>query len=164
MTFDALVAIIALGAGGLIIVMLVIAFPRMDEGSRRGRQSRSAESSSQRQVTIRKSRPMPTLRGAPSQRATPEARTTRARKPPWRPAWHRITDASTTLLHELSGALLYLAHGEGDGQRRCCMSCPALSSTSAHGEGDGQGNRGLMRKRPSAGAPRSSRSRSLALI
>jgi len=107
MTFDALVAIIALGAGWLIIVMLAIAFPRMDDRTRRGRDSRSAESSSRRQVTIRRSGPMRTLRDAPSRRAMRKARTTRARKPR-RPAWHGIANVSTAWRHKLSSDLLYL--------------------------------------------------------
>ena len=91
-----------------------------------------------RQVTIRRSGPMPGLRDAPSRRATPEARTTRARKPPRRvlnerehlalgielvqqlrrpprPIWRDITNASTAWRHKLSDDL---RHFRAWGMRR----------------------------------------------
>ena len=70
MTLVALVAIIALAAGGLIVVMLAIAHvERIDDA-----------------------RP-------PFPRQTPEAATARAQKPPRRPAWHGITQAWTSWRH-----------------------------------------------------------------
>jgi hypothetical protein len=105
-----LITIIALGAGVLVVVLLAIAFvvPMDDDSIDKASRTTPSPLFSRRQVTIRGSRQMPALRHAPARRATPEARTTPAWKPERRPAWRRITEASTAWRRKLSHDLLYL--------------------------------------------------------
>jgi hypothetical protein len=132
-----LIAIIALGVGGLVLVMLAIAYVEpMDEEPMDhepvDRASRKAPSPQPRpQVTIRRSGPMPTLRDAPRRLATPEARTTHARKLP-RPARRGITSASTAWRHKLAHDLLHLRawgrrRGLHEGQAGWLAAAVALS-------------------------------------
>jgi hypothetical protein len=107
-TLAALIAIIALAAGGLIVVMLAIAHvERIDDASL------SSTPPPRRQATVLRSGADPALRDMPSRRKTPEAATGRVPKPPRRPAWQRITQAWTSWRHGRTDDLLYILERRG---------------------------------------------------
>lgn len=104
MTFVALVAIIALAAGGLIVVMLAIArVERIHDVSPLVSSARARVSP----VTIETGGAMPAPSDAPSPRETADAATARAQKPPRRSAWHGITQARTSWRHPHADDLVY---------------------------------------------------------
>ena len=88
MTGVVLVAIIALAAGGLVVVLFGIAHVERIEDTRRPEASAPPP---RQQATIQTGGVMPWAPAdAPSPRATPEVKTAAAQKPPRRSAWHDI--------------------------------------------------------------------------
>jgi len=89
-TFVALVAIIALAAGGLIVLMLAITHvERIDEAEA------PVSSAPPPRRTIQTGRTMQAPSHAPTPREARDMGTARAPKPARRPAWHRIPQAWT---------------------------------------------------------------------
>jgi len=103
-TFVALVTIIALAAGGLIVVMLAITHvERIDDVEAPPSHVPSGWSSElegEERLTLAPS-------DAQSPRDTPEAGTARAQKPPRRPAWPGVTQAWTLWRHRRADSRLY---------------------------------------------------------
>jgi hypothetical protein len=98
-TLVALVAIIALAAGGLIVVMLAIARERIDDV----RPPVPSAPPPQRDGGGAMAAPSDVLPA----RETPEAATARTQKPPRRPAWHGITQTWTSWRHRHADDLPY---------------------------------------------------------
>jgi len=103
-TFVALVTIIALAAGGLIVVMLAITHVERNDDVEAPPLHGPSEWSSKLEGEKRSTR---APSDAPSRREAPQAGTPRAPKPPRRPAWHGVTQAWMLWRHRHADSRLY---------------------------------------------------------